>query len=71
MQKDSVYVLKKIIKVQEITIREKERGATQKWIYENLIRDEFFISLSTFNNYLARNAKKELKELEDETKGNK
>lgn len=63
-------LLLKIIEIQEIVIREKKRGATQKWIFENLIKKPFFISEATFNNYLARNAKRELAELErkDEAK---
>ncbi|WP_159517707.1 hypothetical protein [Sunxiuqinia indica] len=69
MKQKSVYLLKRIVKVQEITIREKQRGVSQKWIYENLIRDQFYISLPTYNNYLARNAKRELRELENDTKG--
>lgn len=57
-------LLLKIIAVQEIVLREKKRGASQRWIFENLIKDVFFISEPAFNKYLARNAKKELKDLE-------
>lgn len=56
--------LKKIIAIQETTLQQKQRGITQKWIFENIIRDKYMISLKTFYEYLATNAKRELKELE-------
>lgn len=56
--------LKKIIEVQEITLEQSRRGVSQAWTYRNLIRDRFYISKSTYNKYLARNAKKELTELQ-------
>lgn len=57
-------LLKKIIKVQEIVLEQKRRGVSQLWVYENLIREPFFISYSTYNRWLAVNAKRKLKELE-------
>ena len=57
-------LLLKIIDIQETTLEMKQRGVSQKWIYENVISKKYNISLSTFNNYLAINAKRELKELE-------
>lgn len=59
--------LKKVIKIQEIVIREKKKGCTQKWIYENLIANEYNISKSTFDNYMCVNAKKELAEYEKQS----
>jgi hypothetical protein len=56
-------MLKKIIEIQEITLREKKRGASQQWVYEHLVRDQYFISYSTYNRYLSRNAKAELKQV--------
>lgn len=41
-------------------MREKQRGMSQQWIYENIIRDQYFISYPTYNRYLARPAKREL-----------
>jgi len=58
------YLLKKIIEIQTIVLREKPRGTSQVWIYRNLIADIYHISESTFNNYLAINAKRELEILE-------
>ncbi|MEN6423551.1 MAG: hypothetical protein ABFD76_16555 [Smithella sp.] len=55
-------MLKKIVEIQQIALREKRRGASQQWIYEHLVRDQYFISYSTFNRYLSRNAKAELKQ---------
>lgn len=58
------YLLKKIVEIQTIVLREKQRGASQIWIYRNLIADVYHLSESTFNNYLAINAKRELEVLE-------
>ena len=58
-------LLEKIIAIQTIVVREQKRGVSQKWIYENLIASKFYISYPTFNNYLARNAKRELAELNE------
>lgn len=57
-------ILLKIIDIQQTALEMKQRGVSQKWIYENVIREKYQISLGCFNNYLAVNAKKELKELE-------
>jgi hypothetical protein len=57
-------LLLKIIAIQGIVLREKKRGATQRWIYKNLIKDVYYISEPTFDKYLARNAKAELAALE-------
>jgi len=54
-------LFRKIVEIQEITLEHKQRGATQLWIYENIIADRFSISLSTYNRYLSVPAKKELK----------
>ncbi|MBN2868786.1 MAG: hypothetical protein JXK08_08955 [Flavobacteriaceae bacterium] len=56
-------LLLKIIDIQQTTLEMKQRGVTQKWIYENAIREKYQISYRAFNNYLGVNAKKELKEL--------
>lgn len=45
-------------------MREKKRGATQAWIFRNLICKQFHISKSTFDRYLSTNAKKELAKLD-------
>ncbi|HCT31518.1 MAG TPA: hypothetical protein DIW31_12515 [Bacteroidales bacterium] len=57
-------LLTRIIEIQNITLEQKKKGVTQIWVYNNLIKDRFNISIKTFNNYLGVNAKKELKELE-------
>jgi hypothetical protein len=54
-------LLMKIIDVQKITLEHKEKGITQKWIYENLIFPKYFISKRTFDNWLCINAKREFK----------
>lgn len=64
MAYNSRNLLLKIIAIQELVIAGQKRGATQKWVYENEVKDTFFIGYSTFNNYLAVNAKRELEILE-------
>jgi hypothetical protein len=56
-------LLLKIIKIQDIVLEYKHKGASQRWIYNNIIRDAYYISEYTFNKYLARNAKRELEEM--------
>lgn len=58
--------LERIVEVQQIVLNERENGATFRWIYKNKIKKQFRISYSTFNNYLAIPASKELKKLVNE-----
>lgn len=53
-------LLRRIIKIQDIVSEHKRRGVTQKWVFDNVIADQFDISYSTFNNYLSYPAKLEL-----------
>lgn len=53
--------LLKIVKVQDIVLEQKKRGVTQLYIYENIVRDMFMISYSTYNRWLSYPAKYELK----------
>ena len=62
MARTNTNLLKRIIEVQNITLENKKRGKTQEWTYNEIIYPRFFISKATFYVYLARNAKKELKE---------
>lgn len=57
-------LLNKIIEIQKITLEHKDKGSSQKWIYENLIAEKYLISRGTYYNYLGINAKRELNELE-------
>lgn len=56
-------ILKRIIEIQDITMEHTGRGVTQKWVYEHVIYPRFFISPATYYNYLAINAKAELKKI--------
>jgi len=66
----SIYLLKRIVAIQEIVIEHQKRGATQTWVYRNVIEPNplITISKSTFDRYMCINAKKKLKEIEDENK---
>ncbi len=57
-------LLVKILEIQEITLQHTRKGASQQWVFENIIRPRYFISLRTYNNYLATNAKGQLKKNE-------
>lgn len=61
-------LLKKIVAVQEIVLEAKKKGISQKYVYDNQIKDSFFIGPATFNKYLAMNAKKELELIEKRKK---
>ena len=59
-------LLIKMIKVQDITLEHTARGVPQEWVYNNVIKPNFFISRMTYYKYLRCNAKAELKKLEGE-----
>ena len=62
-------LLERIVEIQEIVLREKkENYLTQQQIFETIIKPQYRICLGTFNNYLGTNAKKELKQLQDNEK---
>lgn len=54
--------LKGVIEVCNIAEEHMQNGATQSWIYKNVIKKKFNISMTTFSNYLSIPAKKELAE---------
>jgi hypothetical protein len=55
--------LLKIVKIQNITLENTRKGITQTWVYNNLIKDQFFLSKRTYDRYLGVPAKKLLKDL--------
>ena len=57
--------LERICEIQRITLEHTRRGVTQKWVYDNVIYPRFYISLSTFYEYLATPARRELARLLD------
>ncbi len=58
-------ILRRIIEIQDITLREKAVGKTQEYIFENLIKPRFMISRGTYYNYLGINARHEIKRLKN------
>lgn len=50
-----------MIRVQDIVLEHKKHGVTQLYVYENIVKDMFVISYSTFNRWLSYPAKHELK----------
>ena len=61
-------LLRRMIEVQTLVLENQKKGFTQKWIHKNIIYPKYLISTATYYNYLATNAKKELKELESRKK---
>jgi hypothetical protein len=53
------------MEIKEITFQARKKGQSQRWVYEHLVRDRYHISYATFNNYLARSARREIRELEN------
>ena len=58
-------VLNRIIDIQNITLEHTSRGVTQEWVFKNKIKPIFHISRATYYQYLATNAKAELKQLKN------
>lgn len=57
--------------IQDIYSQHHERGCTDKFIYQNHIYPTYKIGRTTFYNYLATPAVKELKELEEKMRREK
>ena len=55
--------LRKIIEIQNIVLEHQKRFIPQKRIYEEYIKNQYYISYSTFNLYLSIPAKAQLEEL--------
>lgn len=53
--------LQRIIDIQAIVLEHKTNGATQEWIYNNVIFPRYRISRARFYDFLGTNAKAELK----------
>lgn len=58
-----VNLLRKMVEIQDITLEHQRRGVSNDWTYQNVIQPKYLISRSTYYQYLATNARKELKEL--------
>jgi hypothetical protein len=57
-------LLQRQIDIQAIVLEHKARGATQEWVYANIVYPTYRISRRTFYGYLGSPAKAELKKLE-------
>jgi hypothetical protein len=51
-----------MIDIQDLTLEHTNKGVTQEWLFKNVINPTYRISRGTYYNYLARNAKKELRQ---------
>lgn len=58
--------LTKVVRIQQITVEHTQRGVSQEWLFHNIIEPQFCISRATYYNYLAINARLELKKLNNE-----
>ncbi len=57
-------LLEKILEIQQITLEYTRKGVSQQWVYENVVRPRFYISMRTYNSYLSTNAKAQLRKSE-------
>lgn len=57
--------LLRVVDIQTITLEHTNRGATQEWVYWNLIYPTYKISKATYYNYLAIPARRELSRMEE------
>ncbi len=57
-------LLNKIVAIQDIVKSNQKKGITMLWTFKYEIKPVHHISYSTFNNYMGRNAKKELESLD-------
>jgi len=55
--------LTRVVEIQNLTLEHTKRGASQRWVFENVIRGRYLIGLDTYYKYLSRNAKRELREM--------
>ena len=59
-------LLKRIVEIQNIVLEELDKGyLTQRDIFDKIIEPKYHISIRTFQNYLGRNAKKELADMKE------
>ena len=56
--------LKKVLKVQKITLEHRAQGLYFKEIYHKYVENQFNICQRTYESYLGVNAKKQLKEID-------
>ncbi len=58
-------LLLRMIDVQEVTLEHTQKGVTQEWVFNNVVRPRYRISRKTYYNYLATPAKRQLKHLRE------
>jgi len=63
--------LMRVKRVNEIYIKQREKGYSNEFIFKEYIRDQFYISRSTFYNYLAVPYQAELKRMKEEERERK
>ena len=67
MPYNKINYLQKVAAVNETFIKYTAKGLSNEYIYNNYIKSVFFISRTTFYNYLSIPYKKELKQIETQT----
>lgn len=66
MSYSRINLLRKILIIQQIYTTHNKQGVSNEFIFTHYIEPNYFISKASFYRYLAVNAKKELKKLEQE-----
>jgi hypothetical protein len=65
MAYSKTYLLERIIEIQNIVLEYGNKGYSQIWTFRHVIKPRFMMSEATFKKYMGRNAKRELKELNE------
>lgn len=60
--------LQLIVDIQELTLEHTKRGVTQEWVYTELIYPRYRIAKSTYYNYLATTAHRDLRRIQEAEK---
>lgn len=66
MAYNQFHKLRRVLEIQDITLRLKKSGLSQTRIYIEYIRPRFMISLRTYNTYLGINARSRLRDMQTE-----
>lgn len=61
MAYNSTLLNRKIAEIQQIVLEYTGKGYSYVWVYRNIIQPKYYISYSTFNNYLSKPVKQDSK----------
>jgi hypothetical protein len=65
MAYNKINFYERVAEIQDIVREHSAKGVPYSWVYRNLIKHQYHISVSTFYNYLGIPARAKLKELKE------